>query len=362
MSLTGQPVHTLDLERYAGENAPTSSIPRPQLGSSFDLDQAVINSLPVPGTIVVSAHRYGVSLWGEAAKIAVELPGGRQENYFLKTTSQRETGRLMIQGEFESLKAIYNVSPGFAPLPYAWGKFNKTTPFGDFTYFLLAQFREVGQQPPDPLKFTARLADLHKKSKSPTGKFGFHTTTCSAILPQITDCWEDSWEALFKKQLAQMIRLDEEKNGKWPEFQKICKLTLEGVVPRLLGPLQSEGRTIEPCLVHGDLWDENTATDLATGEPFVFDAGSFYGHNEYELGNWRQARHRLSSRAYVENYKRHFPESEPKDEWDDRNLLYSLRYNLGAAIFHQGSNQRQVVKNDMTVLCEKFCPDKLRAA
>ena len=35
----------------------------------------------------------------------------------------------------------------------------------------------------------------------------------------------------------------------WPEFDAVCDLTLEKVVPRLLLPLQSEGRTIEPCLV-----------------------------------------------------------------------------------------------------------------
>ncbi|KAJ8124086.1 hypothetical protein ONZ43_g109 [Nemania bipapillata] len=267
-----------------------------------------------------------------------------------------------MEGEFESLKAIHNVSPELAPLPYAWGRFKETALLSDATYFLLAQFREVGEQPPDPLKFTARLADFHKKSESPTGKFGFHVTTCHAKLPQVTDCWEDSWEVLYKKQLAQMIRLDEEKHGEWPEFQKVCKLTLEKVIPRLLGPLQSEGRTIKPCLVHGDLWDENTATDMDTGEPFVFDAGSFYGHNEYEIGNWRSARHRLSDKMYVKNYKRNFPVSEPEDEWDDRNLLYSLRYDLGTAILIPGCNQRQAVKDNMTLLCKKFCPDELRVA
>jgi hypothetical protein len=35
-------------------------------------------------------------------------------------------------------------------------------------YFMLVDFREVGEQPPDPVKFTARLAELHKKSISPT--------------------------------------------------------------------------------------------------------------------------------------------------------------------------------------------------
>ena len=214
----------------------------------------------------------------------------------------------MIEGEFESLRAIHDVAPTFAPEPFAWGNYDMD---GPQTYYLLAEFREVGEQPPDPVKFTARLADLHRRSISPTGKFGFHITTCHAKITQATNRWEDSWELLYREQLAHQIRLDKEKHGVWPEFQHLCRLTLERVVPRLLGPLQSEGRTIKPCLVHGDLWDENAATDMNTGEPFVFDAGAMYAHNEYELGNWRAPRHRLSNKTYIRNYKRNYPVSEP---------------------------------------------------
>lgn len=214
----------------------------------------------------------------------------------------------MISGEFESLKAMHTVLPEFAPEPYGWGKYENA----EFdTYFLLAEFREVGEQPPDPVKFTARLAEMHKLSKSPTGKFGFHIQTCHANATQVTDIWEDSWAELYKKQLAHMVDQDQAKHGEWAELNIVSSLVLEKVIPRLLCPLQSNGRSIKPCLLHGDLWDENSATDMDTGEPFVFDAGSFYGHNEYEIGNWRAPRHRLSNRVYVRNYKRNFPASEP---------------------------------------------------
>ena len=185
----------------------------------------------------------------------------------------------MTEGEFESLKEMHATSPIFVPKPYAWGKYNKSEPE---THFLLAEFRNVGEQPPDPIRFTARLAELHRISKSPTGKFGFHATTCHAFLTQITNCWEDSWSTLFQRQLAHMVALDQEKNGQWGEFKILCDLILEKVVPRLLEPLQSEGRSIKPCLIHGDLWDENTATDMDTGEPFVFDAGSMYGTTTFQ--------------------------------------------------------------------------------
>ena len=51
-------------------------------------------------------------------------------------------GRHMCEGEYESLKAIYAISPSFVPQPYAWGKLEGA----DETYFLLAAFRDVGEQ------------------------------------------------------------------------------------------------------------------------------------------------------------------------------------------------------------------------
>ncbi|EAQ85348.1 hypothetical protein CHGG_09362 [Chaetomium globosum CBS 148.51] len=223
-----------------------------------------------------------------------------------KTEDHGDLGRAMIHGEYESLKAIHAVSPIFGPEPYGWGKYD-----GSDVYFLVAEFREVGEQPPNPVKFTKRLAEMHKKSQSPTGKFGFHVKTCHARIQQMTDCWEDSWATLYRKQLALMVELDEAKHGEWPEFKVACQLILDKVIPRLLEPLQSNGRSIKPCLIHGNLWDENTATDMATGEPFIYDGGSFYGHNEYEIGNWRAARHRLSAAPYVKGYLREYRASEP---------------------------------------------------
>ncbi|PGH02301.1 hypothetical protein GX51_04742 [Blastomyces parvus] len=157
-----------------------------------------------------------------------------------------------------------------------------------------------------------------------------------------------------------MFAVDLETNGTWPEFERLCDLTLSKVIPRLLDPLQSDGRNIKPCLVHGDCWDENTATDMETGEPFIFDAGSFYGHNEYDIGNWRAPRHRLSKEAYIRHYKDNFPPAEPKEDWDGRNLLYSLRFNIGTAILIPGCTQREVVFEDMKKLCSRYCPDEYR--
>ena len=51
--------------------------------------------------------------------------------------------------------------------------------------------------------------------------------------------------------------------------------------------------------------------DANIGEALIFDVCSFYAHNEYDAGNWRASRYALSAEAYVREYKRHFPVSEP---------------------------------------------------
>lgn len=258
----------------------------------------------------------------------------------------------MCEGEYESLKAMHAVVPSFIPAVYGWGNLENGP-----GYFMLAEFREVGQQPPDPPRLTMRLAELHKNSVSPTGKFGFHVTTCHGNIPQYVG-WEESWTVMFTKVLSRAMDIDEEKHGHWPEFNAYRKLLFAHVIPRLLEPLESNGRSVKPCLIHGDIWDENCADDMNTGEPFAFDAGSLYAHNEYEIGYWRPPRHRLSNKAYVRAYKKHFPVSEPgkgcllpfcgfsnmfvAEDWDDRNLLYSMRFNISCSVLIPASGQRPV--------------------
>lgn len=74
----------------------------------------------------------------------------------------------------------------------------------------------------------------------------------------------------------------------------------------------------------------------------MWDMCSFYGHNEYDTGNWRAPRHRLSDKAYILCYKRHYAPSEPAEDWGARNLLYSLPFNIGTLINIPGSQQREM--------------------
>jgi protein-ribulosamine 3-kinase len=228
---------------------------------------------------VVSTEGHGVSFWANTGRIDVELADGTPQSFFIKVIS-KERGRNMMHGEFESMKAIHTLLPNFAPKPIAWGTY-KTIPD---THFFLCEYKEMTDELPDPHKFTSRLAALHQNSKSPNGKFGFHITTYSGNLPQITE-WEDSWETFFAKSMRWALNLELEAKGPDSEFDLLVPALFDKVIPRLLRPLESEGRSVKPSLVHGDLWYANSGTDVDSGEPFVFDACCFYAHNECKLNN-----------------------------------------------------------------------------
>ena len=121
------------------------------------------------------------------------------------------------------------------------------------------------------------------------------------------------------------------------------------MIPKVLGPLQSDGRSIKPSLIHGDLWEENTGLKLETGMPVVFDACVMYAHNEMELGMWRHGHYRFG-KPYLRQYLSLMPPSEPVDQFDDRNRLYSMKYTLSHC---QGWRDTSQISRQLNVLQPK---------
>jgi protein-ribulosamine 3-kinase len=140
------------------------------------------------------------------------------------------------------------------------------------------------------------------------------------------------------------MTLDFKINGPWEELQEVEGRLLTHVIPRLIGALEAEGRSVKPCLNHGDLWEGNTGTSYETGEIFMFDAGSYYAHNEMEIGQWRCPYNKINARVYTKTYLRNYGMSEPTEEWDDRNRIYSVYYNIIYSCNHmtQGRSVRQM--------------------
>ncbi|KAI8628878.1 vegetative incompatibility protein 4 [Xylariaceae sp. FL1651] len=320
------------------------------LGGQLPLDEAVLEALP-EGTEVQSAHSYGLSAWSFTAKINATGPDGAPTPFFLKYVAG-DLGKAQLEGEYTGMSKLHEVAPDLVPKPIAWGKLKSSVPT---TYFFLIEFKQFSPGLPNPAKLGAKLAAMHQKSAVPNGKFGFHVQTYDGARLQAVD-WDGSWTSFFSKLLAEAYRQDADTNGIWAELDIVFRRVQSHLIPRLIGALEADGRKVTPVLIHGDLWDGNLANDSETGDPWIFDCAAYYAHNEMELGIWRTERHQLRAKIFRREYARHFNPSEPEEEWDDRNLLYSAKTNFMHSACFAGSPSRQLAFKNLFELIQEYVP------
>ena len=191
--------------------------------------------------------------------------------------SRGEAGREAIRGEFASTSMMHSICP-FCPKPVAWGTFSDDPE----SHFYICKFFGLTEGIPEPVKFCKRPAQLHSKQCSPNGKFGFHVVTYNGNLPQ-DNTWRDSWEDFFTQGVRDVVRVREQRAGPHEELNSLLPTLYHKIIPRLLRPLESHGRSVRPVFIHGDLWCRNAAiVDKKTSEGIVYDPASFWGHNECE--------------------------------------------------------------------------------
>ena len=185
----------------------------------------------------------------------------------------------MMSGEFAAMTAIHTTVPDLVPRPIAWGTYASIPD----VHFFLCAFHNMSDELPDLLIFPAKMAELHKLGNSPNGKFGFPTTTYHGNTP-LNHGWSDTWEEYFTRTTKTLFEQEQIAQGPNDEIKALIEPFFTKVVPRLLRPLETGGRTIKPSLIHGDLWHGNATTDMDTNLPVIFDAASFYAHNECMYG------------------------------------------------------------------------------
>ncbi|KAJ5834798.1 Fructosamine/Ketosamine-3-kinase [Penicillium robsamsonii] len=317
----------------------------------FPLDQIVVDHFP-PGTQVHSCDRYGASAWTVTARIITTLSNGEPKLYFLKC-AEKDQGKAMLEGEFNSMVELYKTSPNFVPEPYAWGKLSVSSPA---TYYFLCDFIEMDNNDPDPIQLATKLVQLHKASKSPTGMFGFHINTCQGSLPQRT-AWNPSWVDFYIQLVRGAMALNTEKNGNWKNLEQLVDRLITHVVPQVLGPLEADGRVVKPTLIHGDLWDGNIGTSLENGELYIFDASVYYAHNEMEIAMWRARFCKtMSAKVYLNSYLNRMGVSKPVEQFEDRNRIYSFYMTLHESACHNGSSFREECYENLNYLINKYAP------
>lgn len=183
----------------------------------------------------------------------------------------------MMEGTFAAESALYSIVPEHVPKPLAWGTYRSEP---DIHYYI-CDFVDMLDEVPDARRWAETIAKLHLNSmgKSPNGKFGFEVTTHLANVP-VNNNWNDSWESFWTQQLRSLLEQEETIRGPDEEFTVLKSALYEKVIPRLLGPLETGGRRIKPCLIHSDLWPGNIKPKTYTDELCMFDACAYWGHNE----------------------------------------------------------------------------------
>ncbi|KAI0968075.1 Fructosamine kinase-domain-containing protein [Xylaria arbuscula] len=329
--------------------------PVESIQGDYPLDEAIVEALP-KGTKVLSAESWGLSAWSRTAKISTILSDGTSKKYFVKC-ADGDVAKSELWSEHYSASLMASFAPEFGPNPVGKGLYQNED--GTMTYFYVQNFHDMDlETPPDPAELASTMAALHRKSHSPNGnKFGYPIVAGRGTLDRV-EHWSESWAVQFTHYLKDLVKLDTELNGQWPEFDAALKQLIERVIPRLLGALQSEGRSIKPSLVHGNLWEGNVATDMETGKVIAFDFDEcMFAHNEAELATWRcRWATNFQSPVYIQAYQQEIEPSEPVEEFDDRIRLYSIKNAVCDSAGHRGSVSRQTAYNDMLFLCEKYAP------
>ncbi|VUC25120.1 unnamed protein product [Clonostachys rosea] len=314
---------------------------------NLTLDPAIIAALPVQGD-VVAISRHGDTNWSTGYKIIIEVDDDDHE-FFIKVID-REGAKELGEGEFESMALMHEVIPEAISPPIAWGMFETDASKS----FYLTYFRYLDAEHPPNDDLIRLLSKIHQK-ESPTGKFGFHVPTFYGCR-EVNNTWCETWEEFFSRELRSSINFAQAVLQHDEELEKLANTFCASVVPRLLRPLETGGRSIKPQLVFGNLWDANVEVNHHTRAAALFDPCCFYGHFEFDFQCMKSDRYTLNYN-FVNLYREQVGVSEPREEFDDRVALYALRNDFHTmGMWPRWTSVLDHVKSEMNRLIQKY-PD-----
>ncbi|KAK2600822.1 hypothetical protein N8I77_010329 [Diaporthe amygdali] len=202
------------------------------------------------------------------------------------------------------------------------------------------------------------MALLHKKTggTSPSGHFGCdrNKVPYDGKLPLLGG-WEEDWSSYFtnllKLSYSHALRVHSR-----TDLEEIMDATYNKLIPSLIEPLN---RKIQPCLIHGDLWESNIGTDKSSGEIYIFDAAAYWAHNEKELGIWFCSHHAMHARfeEYAEAYWDAYGcgKQGPDGEWRQRVQLYSTQTMFMRCGSVRDDECWEAIMMTLTALLDTYC-------
>ncbi|KAF2756964.1 hypothetical protein EJ05DRAFT_477178 [Pseudovirgaria hyperparasitica] len=239
-------------------------------------------------------------------------------------------GLSMMSGSYAADSEVHAFVPELVPQPLAFGTYS-TDPN---THFYLCEYVKMKDDILSPREWAAAVSLLHTRSmgRGPSTRFGFDVTTHLANVP-VNNSWNMSWVDFWTQQMRGLFDQEANKHEEDLEMARLSEIFLQSVIPRYLGPLESHGRTVTPCLIHSDLWPGNIKPRADGTGVCMFDACAFWGHHEADLGICRNPRYNLRQPA-IEEYKKLHSLSEPIDEFDQRNAVYAMKFHVLLSIMY----------------------------
>lgn len=98
-------------------------------------------------------------------------------------------------------------------------------------------------------------------------------------LPQ-DNTWTDTGEEFFLRGMKRVLFLEEAAQGPSTELNALVPLLFEKAIPRTFEAPRDRRKLNQTCTHTCDLWYGNCCMDSNTDRPIVFDACSFWAHNE----------------------------------------------------------------------------------
>ncbi|KAK7935452.1 hypothetical protein PG985_000947 [Apiospora marii] len=231
-----------------------------------------------------------------------------------------------MQASFQAESILHEFIPEFSPKPIVVGTYESDQNM----HFFLSDFIEMIEDDiPSPESYMAAVVALHQRSfgNSPGGQFGFPIPTRFGDLEQ-TNLWTDSWETFWTNQMREILDREERIRGQHSDdLARLRQAYFDKVLPRYLRPLESDG-------------------------------SAFWGHNEVDLGVFRNPRYPLG-RPYLREYWKNIPVSAPEEDADSRNSMYMIRNQiLLATLYPTQPNLREVWAASMRQLVESVAEEE----
>ncbi|TIA90336.1 hypothetical protein E3P99_01630 [Wallemia hederae] len=239
-------------------------------------------------------------------------------NVFLLKSAPYTRAEQMI-GEAKSLRDMTKALPGICPALIDSSLDDEDN--SSDTFYMLTEWHDFGSSSQHMTQLGRELAQMHLNGTNK--RFGYEMPTyCGET--KFNNEWNDSWiDFLNKDRFGYLLEQICGKGGKGgdSELWKLGQDLMHKTVPSLLKDVD-----VKPALMHGDLWAGNASYSRTTNRPVIFDACSFYGHNEAELGIVQMFGG--FGAKFFEGYHSVYPKAEPVEEYDQRIKLYELIHHL----------------------------------